>query len=97
MSEHAEDRQDDFTDFVKRTAVLLGAALSTIALMTALWRWTPVSLRSDVDRLDKTVSRVAAIVELQAVIQSEDPGSPEREAALNELRKLRRVAVSEVH
>lgn len=98
MSEHTEERQGDLEDFMKRTGVVLGAALAVIALMTALWRWTPMSLRGDVDRLDGSVSRLARIVELGAVIQAEAPDSPEREEALLELRRLRRVSVlNETH
>lgn len=52
-----------------------------------------MQIRKDVDRLDGNVSRLTQIVELSAVIQAEDVDSPERAAALSELRKLRRVSV----
>lgn len=59
-----------------------------------------MQIRKDVDRLDNrtvltdaNVNRLAQVVELGVVLQSEAPNSPEHNEALKELRKLRRVSV----
>lgn len=106
MSEHTDERQGDLEDFVKRSAVVLGAALACIALVTALWKWTPVALRVDVDtlaakqsadtqRIDRAMLRVIDVVTLQATISAEEPGSLEYEAARAELKRLRRISLAE--
>lgn len=81
-------------------ATTVGVGLLTIASL--LWPWTPMALRSDLNaevaerkNLQTSISRLAEVVELQAVIASEDHDSAEFHDALDQLRRLRRVRIAE--
>lgn len=85
----------ELVEFAKRVGIVLGATLAVITVAGKLWRagakYGPVSLRTDIDRLERIVARLAMIVELQAIIQSSPVHSKDRAEALEQLHRLRRV------
>jgi hypothetical protein len=90
-----------FVSELKTFSITLTVGLGLIALMTFLWPWTPMELRSDLNAevaartaLQVMFGRLVEVVELQAVISSEDPDSPEFKDARAQLRRLRRVRIT---
>lgn len=82
-------------EFATRVGIVLGAVVAAITVTSRLWKWGPVAIRSDLDRLNAVVVRLVQVVELQAIIQAEPVESVERAAAISELHRLRRVITSE--
>jgi len=74
--------------FAKQVGIVVAAALGTITLTGILWQWTFGASQAAQDR---RIDRLVEVVELQAVINVEPVGSPERLRALAQLRQMRSV------
>ena len=90
-----------------RAAVNVLTGIILLFMVRVLWPWTPMAIRTDLDgevrdrkelqetvnKMAKTLERTAHVVELQATINSSQPGSEEFVEAVRELRRLRQVGV----
>ena len=81
-------REMEIVQFAKQVGIVAGAALATIALTGMLWQHTFGASQSAQDR---RIDRLVEVVELQAVINVEPPGSLEQARALAQLRAMRSV------
>jgi hypothetical protein len=91
-------------EFSKRVGIVAGAAIGVITLFGIAHKWAISSIEeqlrtehdqrvsADEAQMEST-SRLAKIVELQAVLNVEPPGSPDRMAAFRELRQMRRIGI----
>lgn len=88
--------------FIRRAAVVGSMCLVVFGVAKVLDRWMPWTVRSDMDSADAALvkrmdgledklERTLTVVELQAVVTIEAPGSPEQLRALAQLREMRRL------
>lgn len=90
-----EERDLSVVTLAKQVGIIASAVLAVIALSGLTYRATFGSSQAAQDRRmddqDRRIETVIRVVELQAVIAVEPPGSAEAVQALTDLREMRRV------
>lgn len=74
--------------FAKQVGIVVAAALGVVTLTGMLYSAT---FGASQTRQDRRIDRLVEVVELQAVINVEPPGSVEQARALAQLRQMRSV------